>query len=47
VVENWPGSTKRLMKHVWDRWTIENSWHCPRDTQSREGADRYCETNGV
>ena len=36
-----------LMKHVRDRWTIENFWHLPRDTQLREDAHRYRETNGV
>jgi hypothetical protein len=35
------------MKHVRDRWTIENFWHLPRDTQLREDAHRYRETNGV
>ena len=36
-----------LLQHVRDRWSIENSWHWPRDTQLREDAHRYCETNGV
>ena len=35
------------MKHVRDRWTIENFWHLPRYTQLREDAHRYRETNGV
>jgi hypothetical protein len=30
-----------------DRWSIENSWHWPRDTQLREDAHRYRESNGV
>ena len=30
-----------------DRWSIENSWHWPRDTQLREDAHRYREANGV
>ncbi len=30
-----------------DRWPIENSWHWPRDTQLKEDAYRYRETNGV
>ena len=47
VVENWPGSATILMKHVGDRCSIENSWHWPRDTQRREDAHRYHETNGV
>ncbi|MFZ0409050.1 MAG: hypothetical protein WAM11_13200 [Cyanobium sp.] len=29
------------------RWWIENSWHSPRDTQLKEDAHRYRETNGV
>ena len=40
-------SAKGLMRHVRDRWSIENSWHWPRDTQLREDAHRYRETNGV
>jgi hypothetical protein len=32
---------------VRDRWSIENSWHWPRDTQLREDAHRYRELNGV
>jgi len=36
-----------LLQHVRDRWSIENSWHWPRDTQLREDAHRYRETNGV
>ena len=36
-----------LLQHVRDRWSIENSWHWPRDTQLREDAHRYSETNGV
>ena len=35
------------MQHVRDRWSIENAWHWPRDTQLREDAHRYRETNGV
>ncbi len=30
-----------------DRWSIENSWHWPRDTQLKEDAHRYREPNGV
>jgi hypothetical protein len=30
-----------------DRWSIENSWHWPSDTQLKEDADRYREVNGV
>ena len=40
-------SAKALMKHVRNRWSIENSWHWPRDTQLREDAHRYRKTNGV
>ena len=36
-----------LLQHVRDRWSIENSWHWPRDTQLKEDAHRYRETNGV
>lgn len=36
-----------LLQHVRDRWSIENSWHWPRDTQLREDAHRYREANGV
>ena len=36
-----------LLRHVRDRWSIENSWHWPRDTQLKEDAHRYRETNGV
>jgi predicted transposase YbfD/YdcC len=40
-------SAKALLQHVRDRWSIENSWHWPRDTQLREDAHRYRESNGV
>lgn len=36
-----------LHQHMRDRWSIENSWHRPRDTQLREDAHRYREPNGV
>jgi hypothetical protein len=36
-----------LLRHVRDRWSIENSWHWPRDTQLKEDAHRYREANGV
>ncbi len=36
-----------LLQHVRNRWSIENSWHWPRNTQLREDAHRYRETNGV
>jgi predicted transposase YbfD/YdcC len=32
---------------VRDRWSIENSWHWPRDTQLGEDGHRYREPNGV
>ena len=35
-----------LLRHVRDRWSIENSWHWPRDTQLDEDAHRYGERNG-
>jgi predicted transposase YbfD/YdcC len=40
-------TAKALLQHVRDRWSIENPWHWPRDTQLREDAHRYRETNGV
>ena len=40
-------SAKALLQHVRDRWSIENSWHWPRDTQLKEDAHRYREVNGV
>ena len=30
-----------------ERWSIENSWHWPHDTQLREDAHRYREPNGM
>jgi predicted transposase YbfD/YdcC len=36
-----------LLRQVRDRWSIENSWHWPRDTQLKEDAHRYREVNGV
>ena len=36
-----------LLQHVRERWSIENSWHWPRDTQLKEDAHRYREVNGV
>ena len=36
-----------LLQHVRDRWSIENFWHWPRDTQLREDVHRYREGNGV
>ena len=36
-----------LLRHVRDRWSIENSWHWPRDTKLDEDAHRYRERNGV
>ncbi len=40
-------SAKALLLYVCDRWSIENSWHWPRDTQLREDAHRYREVNAV
>ena len=36
-----------LLRHVRQRWSIENSWHWPRDARLREDAHRYRESNGV
>ncbi len=36
-----------LLQHVRERWSIENSWHWPRDTQLKEDDHRYSETNGA
>ena len=36
-----------LLRHVRQRWSIENSWHWPRDARLREDAHRYREVNGV
>jgi hypothetical protein len=36
-----------LLRHVRDRWSIENSWHWVRDVTLREDAHRYREINGV
>ena len=38
---------KALLRHVRDRWSIENSWHWVRDVPLREDAHRYREINGV
>ncbi|MGL6134260.1 MAG: ISAs1 family transposase [Prochlorococcaceae cyanobacterium] len=38
---------KALLRHVRDRWSIENSWHWVRDVALREDAHRYREDNGV
>jgi hypothetical protein len=38
---------KAMHKAVRQCWSIENSWHWPRDTQLREDAHRYRESNGV
>ena len=36
-----------LLRHVRQRWSIENSWHWVRDTRLREDAHHYREENGV
>ncbi len=36
-----------LLRHVRNRWSIENSWHWVRDVPLREDAHRYREDNGV
>ena len=38
---------KALLRHVRERWSIENSWHWVRDVPLREDAHRYREDNGV
>lgn len=38
---------KILLRHVRQRWLIENSWHWVRNTQLWEDAHRYREENGV
>lgn len=40
-------TAKALLQHVRDRWSIENSWHWPRDTQLRDDTHRYRESNAV
>jgi predicted transposase YbfD/YdcC len=40
-------SADALLQHVRDRWSIENSWHWPRDTQLNEDGHRYRDRNGV
>ena len=40
-------TAKALLQHVRDRWSIETSWHWPRDTQLKEDDHRYREPNGV
>jgi hypothetical protein len=36
-----------LLRHVRQRWSIENSWHWVRDKKLGEDDHRYRETNGV
>lgn len=40
-------SSRALLQHVRDRWSIENSWHWPRDTQLKEDTHHYREVNSV
>jgi predicted transposase YbfD/YdcC len=40
-------TAQALLQHLRDRWSIENSWHWPRDAQLRRDAHRYRESNGV
>lgn len=40
-------SPKALLRLVRQRWSIENQWHWPRDTQLGEDAHRYSQRNGV
>ncbi len=38
---------KALLRHVRQRWSIENSLHWVRDTQLGEDAHRYAHRNGA
>ncbi len=38
---------KTLLRHVRQRWSVENSWHWVRDVLLQEDAHRYRESNGV
>jgi len=38
---------KALLRLVRQRWSIENQWHWPRDTQLGEDAHRYSQRTGV
>ena len=40
-------NARALLQHVRYRWSIENSWNLPRDTQLREDGQGYREENGV
>jgi predicted transposase YbfD/YdcC len=42
----WSGA-KALLRHVRERWSIENSWNWVPDVKLGEDAHRYCESNGV
>jgi len=41
------GAKALLLRHVRDRWSIENSWHWVGDVPLREDGHRYREDNGV
>ena len=36
-----------LLRLIRQRWSIENEWHWPRDTQLHEDAHRYANRNGA
>jgi predicted transposase YbfD/YdcC len=36
-----------LLRHVRNRWSMENDWRWPRDIPLRKDAHRTRETNGV
>ena len=36
-----------LLRLIHQRWSIENEWHWPRDTQLHEDAHRYRNRNGA
>jgi hypothetical protein len=36
-----------FLRLIWQRWSIENEWHCARDVLLGEDAHRYANRNGV
>ena len=36
-----------LLRLIRQRWSIENEWHWPRDTQLHEDAHHYANRNGA
>lgn len=39
--------SEALLRLIRQRWSIENEWHWPRDTQLHEDAHRYANRNGT